>query len=135
MIEGGCFCGALRYTAEGKPVVRAQCHCRACQHITGGAPNLFVVMPPEGFRYTNGTPKAFRHPESKRDVTREFCPDCGTHVATRRAGLDGVVLRVGTFDDPAIFQGPNLAIFTAEMQAFHHIPHDIPAFEGLPPRG
>jgi hypothetical protein len=38
--EGGCYCGAVRYVAEGDPVMRAQCHCRECQYITGGAPNM-----------------------------------------------------------------------------------------------
>ena len=53
-LEGGCYCGAVRYVAEGKPVLRAQCHSRACQHIAGGAPNLFMLMPAEGFAYTKG---------------------------------------------------------------------------------
>ena len=48
--EGGCYCGALRYVAEGGPVLRAQCHCRACQYFSGGAPNLFMLVPAEGFR-------------------------------------------------------------------------------------
>ena len=39
-LEGGCCCGAVRYVAEGDPVMRAQCHCRECQYVTGGAPNM-----------------------------------------------------------------------------------------------
>jgi hypothetical protein len=62
-LEGGCYCGAVRYQAEGEPVLRAQCHCRACQHISGGAPQLFMLMPAEGFRYTKGAPKSFTRPD------------------------------------------------------------------------
>jgi hypothetical protein len=50
-LEGGCYCGAVRYVAEVEPALKAQCHCRECQYISGGAPNMFMLMPPEGFRY------------------------------------------------------------------------------------
>jgi hypothetical protein len=29
-LEGGCYCGAMRYLAEGEPRMKAQCHCREC---------------------------------------------------------------------------------------------------------
>jgi hypothetical protein len=82
-LEGGCYCGQVRYVAEGEPMMKAQCHCRECQYITGGAPNLFVRTPPDGFKYTKGTPKQFSRSDLEKPVTREFCAECGTHLVTR----------------------------------------------------
>jgi len=48
-LGGGCYCGKVRYEAEGEPMMKAQCHCRECQYITGGSTNLFVLMPIAGF--------------------------------------------------------------------------------------
>lgn len=130
--EGGCYCGQVRFVAEGAPRLKAQCHCRACQHITGGAPNLFMLMPTEGFSWTKGQPKQFARPDLAAPVIREFCADCGAHLTGRRPGVDGVIVKVGALDDPGAYGGPRLAIFTAERQAFHVIPDGMPAFEGLP---
>jgi hypothetical protein len=41
--------------------------------------------------------------------------------------------KIGTLDDPSIYGGARMAIFTAEGQPFHIIPDGVPAFEGLPP--
>jgi hypothetical protein len=48
-LEGGCYCGEVRYAAEGAAMLKAQCHCRECQYISGGAPNMFLLMPADGF--------------------------------------------------------------------------------------
>jgi hypothetical protein len=132
-LEGGCYCGQVRYVAEGEPMMKAQCHCRECQYITGGSPNMFVLMPIAGFSYTKGTAKQFSRSDLERPVTREFCAECGTHMVTRPQGLPAVVLKVGTLDDPSLFT-PQLAIFTIDKQAFHQIPEGMPSFERLPKR-
>jgi hypothetical protein len=133
-LEGGCYCGELRYAAEGKPMFKAQCHCRECQYISGGSPNMFLLMPLDGFSYTRGTPKKFTRSDLEGAVTREFCAECGTHVVTRPPGLPGLVLKVGTLDDPGLFGGQQAAIYTIDKQPFHQIPDGLPAFERLPPR-
>ena len=132
--EGGCYCGQVRYAAEGAPVLRAQCHCRQCQYFSGGAPNLFMLMPPKGFRYVSGAPKTFARSDLEQAVTREFCEHCGTHLTTRRPGLSFVILKVGTLDDPSLFGAPQMAIYTLDKQPFHMIPEGLPAFEREPPR-
>ena len=133
-LDGGCYCGKLRYTAEGEPMMKAQCHCRECQYMTGGAPNMFMFMPIAGFHYTKGTPKQFTRSDLERPVTREFCAECGTHVVTRPPGYPAVVVKVGTLDDPAQFGGPQMAIYTVDKQTFHQIPDGVATFERLPTR-
>jgi hypothetical protein len=133
-LEGGCYCGAVRYKAEGDPMMKAQCHCRECQYISGGAPNLFTLMPVAGFGYTKGAPKQFSRSDLKHPVTREFCAECGTHMVTRPVGIPAVVVKIGTLDDPAQFGSPKLAIYTVDKQPFHQIPEGMPTFERLPPR-
>jgi hypothetical protein len=131
-LTGGCYCGAVRYEAEGQPLMQAQCHCRECQYITGGSPNMFVAVAPDAFKYTKGTPKQFARKDLEKPVTREFCAECGTHVVTR-PNAPIVVIKVGTLDDPSQIM-PKVAIYTIDKQPFHHVPEGIPAFERLPQR-
>ncbi len=112
--------------------MKGQCHCRECQYLSGGAPNLFLLMPTSGFSYTKGTPKEFKRKDLERAVTREFCAECGTHVVTRPPGYSALVLKVGTLDDPTLFGGPQMAIYTVDRQPFHVIPDGMPSFERLP---
>jgi hypothetical protein len=131
-LEGGCYCRALRYVAEGDPMMKAQCHCRECQYLTGGSPNVFIAMPIPGFKYTKGTPKQFARKDLDRPVTREFCAECGTHVITRPQGFPAVILKVGTLDDPKQFGSPQMAIYMIDTQPFHVVPDGVQTFDRLP---
>lgn len=132
-IEGGCYCGALRYQAEGAPMFKGQCHCRECQYISGGHPNVISGLSESGFKYTKGSPKQFRRSDLENPVTREFCADCGTHILAKSPNLPGTLLvKVGTFDDPAAFGKPDMVIFTVDKQSFHQIPDGVPTFERYP---
>jgi len=114
-------------------VFNAQCHCRECQYISGGSPNVCLGIPEQAFRYTAGKPKTYRRADLSNPVTREFCPECGTHVLTRTPAAPGlVILKRGTLDDPAAFGNPQMAIFTCDRQPFHQIAPEVRTFERLP---
>jgi hypothetical protein len=133
-LEGGCYCGQVRYVAEGDPMFKGQCHCRECQYISGGGPNFFMLMPVKGFSYSKGSPKQFSRTDIEGAVTREFCAECGTHLTTRRPGLPAVIVKAGTLDDPSLYGLPQTAIYTCDRQAFHSIPEGMPSFDKLPPQ-
>lgn len=131
--EGGCYCGSVRYKASGDALFKGQCHCRECQYITGGAANLTMAIPTAGFTYTKGAPKQFTRTDIENAVTREFCGECGTSLGTRSPALPGaILLKVGSFDDPAIFEGPQAAIYTCDKQPFHIIADGVASFDRLP---
>ena len=52
----------------------------------------------------------------------------------RRPGYPPVVLKVGTLDDPKLFGGPQMAIFTEDAQPFHLIAEGVMKFATLPGR-
>jgi hypothetical protein len=131
-IAGGCYCGAVRYEITGEAQASLQCHCRECQYISGGNPAALMIFPLEGFQLTSGEMKQFRRSDLERPVTRHFCEDCGTGVASETPSRPGsIVIKVGTLDDPSIF-APAVAIFTCDKQDYHHIPEGIPAFDKRP---
>jgi hypothetical protein len=130
IIEGGCYCGEVRYRAKGEPMFKGECFCRECQYISGGNSNLVMAMPAVGFAVTKGEPKAFVHSGLEAGVSREFCSTCGTHLFTRAPAFKaGVIVKIGTFDDPALYGGAQMAIQIADKFDHHRIPDDIPVFE------
>lgn len=75
MLEGGCFCGFVRYRAEGDTHDESNCHCSICRRTSAAAFVSWFSVPIERFRFTQGQPTSFR---SSEHATRTFCPRCGT---------------------------------------------------------
>jgi len=132
-IEGGCYCGAVRYAVDGEPVFNAQCHCRECQYISGGGPNMLVAVPESAVRYIKGAPKVFKRADLENPVAREFCAECGTHMISRPPVMAGMaIVKLGTLDNPNAFGSPQMAVYTVDKQPFHHVAEGIQTFERLP---
>jgi hypothetical protein len=82
-LEGGCSCGAVRFTLDDALWVLA-CHCNVCKKRTGSAFGISVVVDDQMVRSATGATKTFvRRGESGKAVHYEFCPECGTTIRWR----------------------------------------------------
>ncbi|MBW8725971.1 MAG: GFA family protein [Inquilinus limosus] len=69
--QGGCSCGAVRFTLRGEPLVVGICHCTECRKATGVVAMGYADWPGEAFTVT-GEVRTYRG--------RSFCPVCGSRL-------------------------------------------------------
>jgi len=121
--EGGCFCGALRYRAEGEPIEVTHCHCLHCRRTSGAAFVTWACYPPDRFSWTKGEPGTFR---SRPGAIRSFCTACGTPLTFIGDEPPSTVdVTVCTFDDPAAFS-PGNHIFCDRQLPWIHLDDGLP---------
>ena len=80
-VDGSCFCGAVRFTAEIDPKRVGLCHCSDCQTFSSSAFRASVVVADEDFELLAGAPTVFeKTAESGARRELRFCGRCGTHL-------------------------------------------------------
>lgn len=98
MVEGGCFCGAVRYRAEGAVTHETLCHCTLCRRTSGAPCVAWFTVPAAGLRFTAGEPARFA---SSDHGTRGFCRECGTSLSFASSrSPDEIDLTTASLDDP-----------------------------------
>lgn len=133
-LEGGCLCGAVRYSAEAQPAMVAYCHCRDCQRATGSGHSFSVAVPAASV-HIKGEIKLFQSAgASGQDVRRMFCPECGSHLMIEANLLAGLTLvAAGTLDDSSWVE-PGVHIWTSSAAPWDQPPSGATSFPQLPPR-
>lgn len=132
MFSGGCVCGAIRYECDAQPMMMFKCHCRDCQHVTGGGYSPVLYFARKDFRLTKGS-IAHHSTESMRGGKhkRGFCAQCGSRL-TGGESERGIGLTAGSLDDPALFR-PTLDVHVADAQPWDLLDPSIPKFDAYPP--
>jgi hypothetical protein len=70
--------------------------------------------------------------DSGADVTRAFCPTCGTGIHSRNSKMPGLIfLRASTLDDPNLFT-PQMIVWAARAPAWDPVNPGVPAFAERP---
>ena len=132
-LNGGCLCGAVRYTVTGEPQSFYHCHCQRCRKAsgTGHASNLFVKGT---LAYTQGEERVrhFKLPEAKRFVN-SFCEHCGGRVPRFIESAGVVMIPAGSLDDEPGLK-PQARIFAGSRASWSCDQSDIEEFEHYPAR-
>ena len=125
-LEGGCHCGAVRYSLDGPLGFSFLCQCRRCQKLTGSghAPGVKVER---AHLTVTGSPAAYQTPaDSGHAVTHEFCPRCGAPLFASTAQFpDSLALYVASLDDPACF-APECVLFADGAQPWDQVDPALP---------
>jgi len=134
-IEGGCRCGAVRYSVALDKLPNAYaCHCRDCQTWSGSAFSTQFIVPESDLTIVGASHHYERPSEDGSRVSHQYgCAKCLTRVYntnTRRPGL--AVVRAGTLD-----RSDELAlvahIWTKRKMRGVEIPDGIPQWEESAP--
>ena len=132
-IEGGCLCGAVRYSAAAEPLMSRACWCRVCQYFAAGNATINVVVPKDAVTITGELKDYASTADSGSRMHRRFCPTCGTQIFSEsEARPNLIIIRAGTLDDREIAK-PSGVIWTKSAPSWAHLDPDVPHFEGQPP--
>ncbi len=97
-LQGGCFCGAVKYEVTGAIFNTTLCHCTDCRRVSGAPALAWFSTRRADFRYTLGQPARFA---SSDGILRSFCPHCGTALAFEDARWpEELDITCASLDDP-----------------------------------
>jgi len=130
--RGACLCGSVRVELVGPPVIVAHCHCKDCQRLTGAGHSTGAMFSISQFRIDGKVGEHKLTSEAGNEVTRVFCPACGSPILGRNTGMpDFVTVSLGILEDSSAFE-PGVAVFARNRKAWDVMDDAVPSFEGQP---
>ena len=132
-LEGGCLCGALRFSISGPLGPIGHCHCRTCQKGQSAAFATTARVAWDDFEWQSDESE-LRSYESTLGKKRSFCARCGSKLFAAWDGEDELILRLGVLDsDPGT--RPLVHIWTDHIQDWFDLRSSLPQFpRSVPPR-
>tara|TARA_R110002110_G_scaffold126883_5_gene305588 strand:- start:354 stop:797 length:444 start_codon:yes stop_codon:yes gene_type:complete len=126
VLEGGCFCGKVRYEIQGGLQNARACHCSRCRKAFNGASSAYAELA-EGaeLRWLTGQLNLKTY-DTGGGWGMAFCADCGSTLCGVHAeNVHGVTL--GCVDgDPGVEIEKH--IFVDSKAPWDHIGGDAPQF-------
>ena len=131
VIQGGCFCGVVRYRILGALMPARACHCSRCRKAFNGASSVYAPLR-EGstLLWVQGEDKLTEH-IGEHGWGLAFCSVCGSTLSGILDGKPhGVTL--GCVDgDPAV--EIEMHLFVGSKAAWDCIGGGAPQYDNAPP--
>ena len=120
--EGGCRCGAVRFSANAEPHFTSYCHCEDCRRSTGAPVAAFVGFYRSEVDWSADATASYSRPPA----TRLFCPQCGAPIGYRDDRLpDRIYFYTGAMDEPERF-APAQHAYAGEQLPWLALADDLP---------
>lgn len=131
-ISGQCLCGAVCYRGDAEPQFQGKCYCTDCRKTSAAGHAAMMGFAADAIRITGDVREFHSKADSGADVTRAFCPTCGTGIHSRNSKMPGLIfLRASTLDDPNLF-APQMIVWAARAPAWDPVNPGVPAFAERP---
>ena len=133
-LKGGCLCGAVQYEWRGASASASYCHCPDCRKATGGPYTVGVGVDAAGLTICSGETKGYTTiADSGNQITRQFCPECGSPLFTRAEVCpDRVWIKAGSLDAPELIK-PTYQSWIGMAVPWAYLDKDLPSFAGNGP--
>jgi hypothetical protein len=126
--EGGCLCGAIRYTLHGEPTYSGHCHCRSCQKAIGAGFVTWAGVKPGNFEVTQGEITIC---ETSPGVRRGFCGRCGSSLTFAGDDWTDIAVTAATLDNPGAVK-PESNVYLDHQQPWVVIDNSLRNYEKSP---
>jgi len=134
-IEGGCFCGKVRYSADAETIFQGLCHCKSCQKITGTSFSVVIAIPTPTLTVTGEVKVYDSTGDSGQGTHSGFCPNCGSPVIDTADIMQGVtMIRAGTLDDQS-WLAPTMEIYCDSKMPWVSLGGGLASFPKMPSPG
>jgi hypothetical protein len=133
-LEGGCYCGIIRYRAKTAPLMVYNCHCKNCQKMSGAAFSTNVTIPAGTLEIALGDPGVLHWgADSSAERFALYCESCKSRIAHgwKEGGPPILNIRAGTLDDTTWVK-PVVDIWKASAQCWVQFPDDRPSLDRQP---
>lgn len=128
-VDGGCLCGAIRFSVVMPTLFCGHCHCSMCRRNHGAAYVTWLAVPRSHVSIERGEDQLTRY-QSSQHGSRSFCSRCGSSLFCVSTGHPDVIdIPLANMDGP-IDRVPESHIYFDDRAAWTTVADDLPRLGG-----